>query len=109
MSCQVGQKMREVKEKRSEGEGKGKEGKPVKQLFGEKVRLTEQEYKKLVEQHGEQGVKQMIGILDNWYLLHNKKPYASDYQTMVTNGWVFKKFSEEYGNSQGQPKRDIRM
>ena len=104
VSCQVGQKMREVKG--SEGEGKEKGSKPVKQLFGEKVHLTEQEHKKLVEQHGEQGTNQMIGILDNWYLLHNKKPYASDYQTMVTNGWVFKKFNEERKDKPEQPKRE---
>ena len=86
----------------SEGEGKEKvsevkesTSKSVKQLFGEKVHLSDQEHGKLVEKNGEQATAQMIEILDNWYLLHGKKPYASDYQTMVTNGWVFKKMNEE--------------
>lgn len=68
--------------------------KASKILFGEKVHLSEKEYQTLIEKNGEQDTDQMISILDNWYLLHGKKPYASDYQTMVTNGWVFNKLKE---------------
>lgn len=68
--------------------------KVVKLLFGEKVHLSEVEHGKLVENNGEQDTSEMVSILDNYYLLHNKKPYASDYQTMVKNGWVFNKLNE---------------
>jgi len=73
---------------------KPKKQKPNKIQFGEKVHLSEKEHQTLIEKNGEQDTEQMISILDNWYLLHGKKPYASDYQTMVTNGWVFKKMNE---------------
>ncbi|EHQ88251.1 hypothetical protein [Desulfosporosinus youngiae] len=93
----VGQNLREGKEKvrRSEGEGKESEAKPVKKIFGEKVLLSDDEYQKLVTQHGEQEVNYMISILDNWYLTKGKKPNKSDYHTMVGTGWVLKRFKEE--------------
>jgi len=86
------------KEKESKGkESKVKNIKPeiIKKLFGEKVLLTEEEYQKLVDQHGEDATKQMIGILDNWYLTKGNKPNKSDYHTMVGVGWVLKRFKED--------------
>lgn len=72
------------------------EGKEVlKLLYGEKVLLTSDEYQKLVDLHGEDATKQMIGILDNWYLTKGKKPNKSDYHTMVGVGWVLKRFKED--------------
>lgn len=105
-SGHVGQNLREGKEKvrRSEGEGKEKENaaKPVKKTFGEKVLLTEEEYQKLCNQHGEENTKTMIDILDNWYLTKGGKPNKSDYHTMVGSGWVLKRFSEDQRKQGGQ-------
>ena len=67
----------------------------IKNLFGEKVLLSDQEYQKLVSQHGEQETKQMISILDSWYLTKGNKPNKSDYHTMVGSGWVLKRFMED--------------
>ena len=67
----------------------------VKILFGEKVLLSETEYEKLIIQHGEENVKQMISILDNWYLTKGNKPNKSDYHTMVGTGWVLNRFKED--------------
>ena len=67
----------------------------IKNLLGEKVLLSDQEYQKLVSQHGEQETKQMISILDSWYLTKGNKPNKSDYHTMVGAGWVLKRFNED--------------
>ncbi len=67
----------------------------VKILFGEKVNLSEAEYTKLIVQYGEESVKQMISILDNWYLTKGHKPNKSDYHTMIGSGWVLKRFKED--------------
>lgn len=106
-SCHVGQNLREGKEKvrRSEGEGKENQAKPVKQLFGEKVLLSEDEYQKLIDQHGEDATKQMISILDNWYLTKGKKQNKSDYHTMVGVGWVLKRYQEDQGRNVLKPNR----
>jgi len=67
----------------------------IKNLFGEKVLLSDEEYKKLVEQHGEEATRQMISILDNWYLTKGNKPNKSDYHTMVGVGWVLKRLKDD--------------
>jgi len=74
-----------------------------KNTFGEKVHLSEVEYGKLVDNHGEKDVLQMIDILDNWYLTKGKPPYDSDYHTMIGRGWVLKRFREDQAK---QVKRD---
>ena len=66
-----------------------------KKTFGEKVHLSDEQYGKLVEKNGEQETKQMIDILDNWYLTKGKPPNDSDYHTMVGVGWVLKRFKED--------------
>ena len=75
-----------------------------KNTFGEKVHLSEVEYGKLVDSHGEKDVLQMIDILDNWYLTKGKPPYESDYHTMIGRGWVLKRFIEDQSK---QAKRDL--
>ncbi len=75
-----------------------------KNIYGEKVHLAEDEYQKLIEQHGEEATKQMIAILDNWYLTKGKPPNNSDYHTMVGVGWVFKKYQDEQKDQHGQPR-----
>ncbi|GGH46050.1 hypothetical protein GCM10008014_08470 [Paenibacillus silvae] len=60
--------------------------------FAEFVSMTQSEYDKLVEQHGEDRVKRMIEILDN-YKGANKKKYASDYRAILN--WVVNRVQEE--------------
>lgn len=70
---------------------KNKKSKPKKK-YAEFVSMTEEEYKKLVEQHGEQATKQMIEILDN-YKGASGKTYESDYRAILS--WVVKRYQEE--------------
>jgi len=93
-----------VSEGEGEGEGKEKEDgqKILKQLFGEKVLLTLEQYEKLVKENGVQETNQMISILDNWYLTKGKNPNKSDYHTMVGAGWVIKRFNEDQCKQGGQ-------
>lgn len=63
-----------------------------KKLYGEFVKLTEDEYSKLVLQHGEYDTKRMIEILDNYKGSTGKK-YESDYRTILN--WVIKRVQEE--------------
>jgi hypothetical protein len=77
----------------------------IKDVFGEKVHLTQSEYQKLISEHGEDGTGQMIAILDNYYLTKGKKPYKSDYHTMVGAGWVLAK----YKDSQQRPRGKLQL
>lgn len=61
-------------------------------LFAEFVTLTQEEYDKLVSSHGEDKVKRMIDILDNYKGSKNKK-YASDYRAILN--WVVERVEEE--------------
>lgn len=54
--------------------------------------MTQAEYDKLIDGHGEQQVKRMIEILDN-YKGANKKKYASDYRAILN--WVVNRVQEE--------------
>ena len=74
----------------------------IKKVFGEKVHLSEAEYGKLIAHHGEADTRQMISILDNWYLTKGNKPNTSDYHTMVGVGWVLKRFNEDLRKQGGQ-------
>ncbi|MNH86347.1 hypothetical protein D3C73_388020 [compost metagenome] len=60
--------------------------------FAEFVNLTQEEYDKLISSHGEDKVKRMIEILDNYKGSNNKK-YASDYRAILN--WVVKRVEEE--------------
>lgn len=53
--------------------------------YAEFVSMTEEEYKKLLENYGEANVKRMIETLDN-YKGANGKKYKSDYRAILT--WV---------------------
>ena len=63
-----------------------------KSIYAEFVTLTEEEYKKLVEEHGEELTKQMITILDN-YKGANGKQYKSDYRAILN--WVINRVKEQ--------------
>lgn len=78
--------------------GRKKEGKnkdiidPDKTKFAEFVSMTQAEYDKLLDKHGEYGAKRCIEILDN-YKGSTGKTYKSDYRTILN--WVVKRYEEE--------------
>ncbi len=98
-----GKERREEERLQGRKEEKGAKLEVVKNVYGEKVRLLESEYGKLIAQHGEAETKQMISILDNWYLTKGNKPNTSDYHTMVGVGWVLKRLNEDKQRLRGSP------
>jgi len=95
-------------------EGKGKEGKgkgedtrepsngngikPEKKLFLESVKLTDGEYLKLIEKHGEPLTTKAIEILNNAIQSKGYK-YKSHYHTLI--GWPMKEAMKETGTAIG--------
>lgn len=71
-----------------------RERKPSKKKLAEFVSLTEEERAKLVAEHGEEGTKRIIEILNNYKGSSGKK-YKSDYMAILN--WVVKRFKEEGG------------
>ena len=73
--------------------------KPTKHKYAEYVLLTEVEYQKLVDAHGEEGANWMITKLDN-YKAARGMTYKSDYRAILN--WVVKEYEKEkmsYGRS----------
>lgn len=60
--------------------------------YAEFVKLTDEEYQKLVEKAGESGALKCIEILDNYKGSSGKK-YASDYRAILN--WVIDKYQKE--------------
>ncbi|MBY9081232.1 hypothetical protein KIH86_24095 [Paenibacillus sp. HN-1] len=60
--------------------------------FAEFVSLTQDEYDKLQTEHGEERVKRMIEVLDNYKGSSGKK-YSSDYRAILN--WVVKRVIED--------------
>lgn len=75
--------------------------KPTKVKYAETVTLTETEYQKLIEQHGEADTARLIDILNNYKLSSGKK-YKSDYHAILN--WVVKRLAEE--KSKGKQRRN---
>lgn len=103
-------KVKESKEKESkEEESKVQQIKleVVKNVYGEKVHLLDSEYGKLIVQQGESETKEMISILDNWYLTKGNKPNKSDYHTMVGAGWVLKRLNEDKQMQRVSPGKQV--
>lgn len=73
-------------------EEKAKADKKKKYKYGEFVSLTREEYAKLCNEHGEDGTKRMIEILDNYKGSSGKK-YKSDYRTILN--WVVERYYQE--------------
>ena len=71
---------------------KDKKDNKDKSIYAEFVTLTDDEYKKLVDEHGEEVTKQMITILDNYKGAHDKK-YKSDYRAILN--WVINRVKEQ--------------
>lgn len=66
---------------------------PEKKKYAEFVSMTEEEYGKLLQQHGAEKTVRMIEILDNYKGSKGKK-YASDYRAILN--WVIERVEEEY-------------
>ncbi len=75
--------------------------KPKKKHYAEFVTMTEPEYKKLVEAHGEEKTKLFIQCLDNYKGSSGKK-YASDYRTILN--WVIDKVNDELAKKGGKDR-----
>jgi len=75
----------------SGGVGGGKRGQIL--AFGElgKVRLSQSEYDKLVEKHGEEAVKAGIELLDGYVGGKRRDPYANHYAVMKDGSWVWER------------------
>lgn len=73
-------------------ETKHKKKKPDKINYAENVTMTEDEYSKLVSEHGEARINRAIEILDN-YKGANGKRYKSDYRAILN--WVINRVNEE--------------
>lgn len=69
-----------------------KDKKVIKNIYAEHVSMSESEYQKLIDEHGEERTKRMIDILDN-YKGANGKKYKSDYRAILT--WVVDRVLEE--------------
>lgn len=74
----------------------GSGGKPDKKIYGEmqKVKLTDEEYKKLIKVHGESETMAAIEILDG-YIASKGKRYQSHYATLKTGSWVWERVEEQ--------------
>lgn len=72
----------------------------TKVQYAEFVAMTEEEYTKLVEKHGEQKARELIELLDNYKGSHGKK-YKSDYRAILS--WVLERWEE---NSKKRGKTD---
>lgn len=71
-----------------------------KKPYGEfgRVRLTDDEYAKLVDKHGATKVEKGIGILDA-YIESKGKRYNSHYAVMHCNSWVWERVGELGGGA----------
>ena len=77
---------------------KKEEAQPEKVKYAEFVRMTEEEYEKLVAQYGKDMVARMIEVLDN-YKGQNGKTYKSDYRAILN--WVVERVKEEQAKRGG--------
>jgi hypothetical protein len=71
--------------------------------FGElqKVRLTPDEYAKLVAKHGEQRTKAAIEVLDGYIASKNKR-YANHYAVMKEGSWVWERVAASVPRRENQ-------
>lgn len=81
----------EIRDKRKDKREKKKDN-TQKISYAEFVTLTEEEYQKLLEAHGQEAVKKIIEILDN-YKGANGKKYNSDYRAILN--WVIDRYKKE--------------
>lgn len=70
--------------------------------YADTVKMTDDEYNKLISGYGEKQTLRMIELLDN-YKVANGKTYKSDYRAILN--WVVDKYNDEqkkHGNQCGQ-------
>lgn len=79
--------------------------KPTKHRYAPEVLLTEDEYGKLVAEHGEDGAKWMIQKLDN-YKAARGTSYKSDYRAILN--WVVKEWQKQQGYGNNKPGNENR-
>ncbi len=75
---------------------------PLKDLYGEFVRLTPTEYEGLVGAYGVTGTRRMIELLDHYKGSSGKK-YQSDYRAILS--WVVGRWQEEVRKGQGENQK----
>ena len=68
--------------------------------------MTEEEHAKLITEHGEEKVKEMIHVLDNYKGSKGKK-YKSDYRAILS--WVVEKVNEKGAKSRGSPIDKLKL
>jgi hypothetical protein len=76
---------------------KNEKNKKIYIQYAEFVKMTEDEYNKLVAKYGEKKVKRMIEVLDNYKGATGKK-YKSDYRAILN--WVADKVLKENGKDE---------
>jgi len=81
-----------VKNSKAKNSNKKSAPKQPKTDFAENVELTEAEYQRLIEKHGQAAADQMIEILDNYKGAHGRN-YVSDYRAILS--WVVGKYEEQ--------------
>lgn len=87
-------------------EGSGELAPPgAKQKVAEHVTLTDEEWQKLCEEHGESKAYELIQILDN-YKGQNGKRYKSDYRAICN--WVVKRYEEDHAK-ESKAERQARI
>lgn len=72
-----------------------KEVKPKKKKYADTVKMTEEEYSKLVAEYGEDGAQGMVTILDN-YKAASGHTYKSDYRAILN--WVVERYKKDHAN-----------
>jgi hypothetical protein len=76
-----------------------KANKEKKEHYADEVTMLTSEFQTLVDSHGEQAVKEMISILDNYKGASGKK-YKSDYRAILN--WVVKRYEEDLTKNGGK-------
>lgn len=109
MQCNSNAKKRKEYNKESISKDIPKKSPPAKKedekkAYAEYVLLTEKEHKKLIEEYGDDVVKELIDILDCYKGSKGVK-YKSDY--MAIRGWVKDKYNEQQNQSRKYGKNSI--
>jgi len=81
-----------IKNEKNDNNEKNNKNKKIYIQYAEFVKMTEDEYNKLVTKYGEKKVKRMIEVLDNYKGATGKK-YKSDYRAILN--WVADKVLKE--------------
>jgi len=71
-----------------------------KKAYGEleSVKLTDDEYSKLLSKHGQKTLDKGLEILDTYIASKNKK-YASHYAALKSDSWVWSRVAEQTGSA----------